>query len=457
MIQYKAISIAGSDSSGGAGIQADLKTFSALGVYGATVISALTAQNTKTVSSLFVVPIEFFEDQLQTTLRDLRPDAIKIGVLFDKSIMRIVNAYLKKYDAPIIVDPVLISGTGSRLIDEKSFPTLKNEIVPLASIITPNRYEAEHLSGIKIKTKEDLKLASQKICDIGPKIVIIKGGHFSPNNKKIVDYYYDKERRESFQISNPKRDIGETHGTGCNFSSAITSFIAKGIEPKDSFIMANAFVQKALQYASKIGDGVLVSNPLKDVYESAEKYDVISELQKSVNHLYDMPNFVKLIPETKTNFVYSTLDPNSIDDIAGVSGRISGDNNHIYYPSVVKFGVSKHVARALLAARNINRKYRSAINIRNTSEIRRICNKMFICSEYDRKCEPINIKNTEGYSIGWGISEAFKFKPGVEIVCHSGDIGKEPMILVFGPTPNAVLKKLKIILKHYKLGTEHYK
>lgn len=457
LIQKKAMSIAGSDSSGGAGIQADLKTFSALGVYGATVISILTAQNTKTVSSVFAVPCEFFEDQLLTTMRDISPNAIKIGVLFDRSLMIIVNKHLRKYRGPIIVDPVLISGTGARLMDKQSFATFKDEIVSLASIITPNRYEAEQLSGIKIRSPVDLKVASQKICDMGAKIVIIKGGHSSLKNKKIIDHYFDKEKKEIFQICNSRKDIGETHGTGCNFSAAITSFVAKGIGPKGSFIMANSYVQDALRYASKVGDGVLVANPLKYVFEMAEKYTVLTELQKSVDQLNDIPNFVRLIPETKSNFVYSTNDPTSLDDIAGVAGRITGDNSHIHYPNVVKFGVSQHVSRALLTAQKINRKYRSALNIRNTSQIRSVCNKMFECSAYERKHEPVNIKNKEGYSIVWGINEAFRSKPELEIVYHSGDIGKEPMILIFGQSPDVVLKKVRLILKHCKWRTEHYK
>lgn len=457
LIQKKAMSIAGSDSSGGAGIQADLKTYSALGVYGSTVISTLTAQNTKTVSSVFVVPLEFFEEQLLTTMSDVRPDAIKIGVLFDKSLMIIVNKHLRKFKAPIVVDPVLISGTGARLMNPESFATFKDQIVSIASIITPNRYEAEQLSGMKIRSKVDLKVASQKICDLGAKIVIIKGGHFSLNKKNIIDHYYDNDKKEIFQICNTRKEIGETHGTGCNFSSAITSYIAKGIGPKGSFIMANSYVQDALKYASKVGDGVLVSNPLKYVFDMAEKYTVLTELQKSVDQLNDIPNFVRLIPETKTNFVYSTSDPTSLDDIAGVSGRISGDNNHIHYPNVVKFGVSQHVSRALLTAQRINRKYRSALNIRNTSKTRNVCNKMFECSEYDRKHEPDNIKKKEGYSMGWGINEAFNSKPNSEVVYHSGDLGKEPMILIFGQSPDEVLKKVSLILKHCKWRTEHYK
>lgn len=162
MIQKKALSIAGSDSSGGAGIQADLKTFSALGLYGATVISTLTAQNTKTVTNIFVVPEAFFKDQLVSTLEDIQPDVIKIGVLFDKSIMNIVKKTLRKFKSPIIVDPVLVSGTGAKLMDDSSFSIFKDEIIPLASVLTPNRYEAQRLSGIKIRSKKEIELAVKR-------------------------------------------------------------------------------------------------------------------------------------------------------------------------------------------------------------------------------------------------------------------------------------------------------
>lgn len=173
----KALTIAGSDSSAGAGIQADLKTFSALGIYAATVITTLTAQNTKTVSDIFVVPSKFFKNQLKTTLEDVKPDVIKIGVLYDNSIIKIVRDELVNYEKPIVVDPVLYSGTGTKLLDVSAYESFKRDIIPLSSVITPNIKEAELLSETKLKSVKDLSRAARSIENLGAKIVIIKGGH----------------------------------------------------------------------------------------------------------------------------------------------------------------------------------------------------------------------------------------------------------------------------------------
>lgn len=457
MIQKKALSIAGSDSSGGAGIQADLKTFSALGLYGATVISTLTAQNTKTVSNVFVVPETFFKDQLESTLNDIQPDVIKIGVLFDKSIMHIVKKTLRKFKNPIIVDPVLVSGTGAKLMDDNSISVFKNEIIPIASVLTPNLYEAQRLSGIKIHSKKDLELAAQKICNMGAEITIIKGGHFKKRNKEISDFFYELKRHQIHEIVNPRININETHGTGCNFSSALSCFIAMGKGPKESFILANSYVRRAITNALKVGAGVLVANPLHEVYKRSEKFMVLTELQEFVDKLNDVSYFTRLIPETKTNFVFSIPNPCGIDEIAGVSGRISGGDKYIHHPNVVKFGASNHVSKALLIASSYNPQFRSAINIRNNPELVNICKKLFVCSKYDRRKEPLEQKMKEGSTINWGIKEAFKSEPNSQVIYHDGDVGKEAMILIFATGPNEILNNINLVLKHYYSNIQHYK
>ena len=154
------MTIAGSDSSAGAGIQADLKTFSAMGVYGTTIITTLTAQNTRTISDILVVPSKFFRNQLVTTLEDIKPDVIKIGVLYSKSIISIVKNILKNFKNPIVVDPVLHSGTGIKLLDDDSFEQFKREIIPLSYVITPNLKEAEFLSKIRISNWHDMTRAA---------------------------------------------------------------------------------------------------------------------------------------------------------------------------------------------------------------------------------------------------------------------------------------------------------
>jgi hydroxymethylpyrimidine kinase / phosphomethylpyrimidine kinase / thiamine-phosphate diphosphorylase len=443
------MTIAGSDSSAGAGIQADLKTFSALGVYGTTIITTLTAQNTKTISDILVVPPKFFRNQLITTLVDIKPDVIKLGVLYSKSIIKIVKSILVDFKNPVVVDPVLYSGTGIKLLDEDSFEHFKGEIIPLAHVITPNLKEAELLSKIRITNSHDMSKAALEILNLGASNVVIKGGHDTTKRAKVMDLLFRDKTLEPQLIVHERLEIGDTHGTGCNFSAAIASFLAKGYNISESFQLSNSYVYEALKNSKQIGNGVLVSNPLDHMYDNSEKFKVLIELQAAVSKLEKIPNFFKLIPETKTNFVYSIERPKNFDDIAGVLGRLTDLGTSIRTPNVVQFGASLHVSNAILSATKFNSLFRSAINIRNNPSIIEICENNFRCSCYSRKYETKEVKKTEGSSIKWGISEAFKQNPDAELVYHDGDFGKEPMVIMFGQDPKEVLEKIRIILQYY--------
>ena len=243
----KALTIAGSDSSGGAGIQADIKTFSALGFYCSTVITVLTAQNTKTVSDIFIPPSKFFKNQLVSTIEDIKPDIIKIGVLYDNSIIEVVYDTLFPLKIPIVLDPVLLSGTGVKLLKDTSIDNFKKKIIPISLVITPNLLEAEVLSGNKISSEKELIESAYKIMELGISNVIIKGGHNVEENSKIFDILIEKNGNNITKIYNNRLKISETHGTGCNFSSSLASFIGKGYKIKESFFLANAYVKEGLR------------------------------------------------------------------------------------------------------------------------------------------------------------------------------------------------------------------
>ena len=443
------MTIAGSDSSAGAGIQADLKTFSALGVYGTTVITTLTAQNTKTISDILVVPPKFLKNQIVTTLEDIKPDAIKIGVVYSKSIINTIKTILKNFKNPIVVDPVISSGTGVKLLGEDSFEQYKREIIPLAHVITPNLREAEFLSKIKIGNRRDMTKAASEILKLGASNIIIKGGHNTTNDSKVIDLLFREKITAPQEIVHKRLEIDETHGTGCNFSAAIASFLAKGYSISESFQLSNNYVYEALRSSNRIGDGVLVSNPLDRMYENSEKFKVLIELQHCVKILERISNFFRLVPETKTNFVYSVEIPKNFNDIAGVVGRLTDLGKEIRTPNLVQFGASVHVSDALLAAVKFNPLIRSAINIRNNAEIVNICKNKFKCSSYSRSKETKSIKKMEGSSILWGISEAFRKKTDAEVVYHDGDFGKEPMVIIYGQNPKDVLNKIRIVLEGF--------
>jgi len=250
-----ALTIAGSDPTGGAGLQADLRTFKALGVHGLSVPSVLTAQNTEGVYSIQEIPSGFFSEQLDILLKDIRPDALKTGMLYSSDIIKILSEKIETYSLHnLVVDPVTVSSTGVLLVEESSLDAVKNILFPLAKVITPNIYEASVLTGIDIRNDEDIKNAMPKLKGLGPEIVIITGGHME---EKAVDILFDGE--EFLSLENDKLEA-EFHGTGCVFSSVITACLALGYDVKEAFIKAKEFVWNAMRSAISPGKGMKILN-----------------------------------------------------------------------------------------------------------------------------------------------------------------------------------------------------
>ena len=244
--------IAGSDSSGGAGIQADLKTVTSLGSYGMTAITAVTVQNTTGVKSVVSIDPKKIYEQIVFTSEDIKPDAIKIGMLHSTEVIKKVLKALKKIKVKkIILDPVMIAKGGARLIDEKAIKILKKELIKKVDLITPNIPEAEVLTEMKINTVEDMILAANKLIILGAKNVLIKGGHL--NKKKLFDIFLSKK---DFKIFESKKFITKnTHGTGCTLSSAITTFYSCGKSIKKSCELAIKYVNSAIKSNPKLGKG----------------------------------------------------------------------------------------------------------------------------------------------------------------------------------------------------------
>jgi hydroxymethylpyrimidine/phosphomethylpyrimidine kinase len=441
-----ALSVAGSDSGAGAGIQADIKTFSALGVYGCTAITAITAQNTKKVSDIFEVAPAMVEQQIKSVLTDIPPDAIKIGMVYRRRTIEVVHRSLKGSKAPIVLDPILAAGTGTKLLRDDALNSFTSKLIPLCTLATPNKMEAEKLAGIKIRTEDDLKLAARKINRLGAENVIVKGGHFG--TASVTDLLLDSKGRVT-KITNPRIMIKESHGSGCNFSSAVTAYLAKGTAMHDACRMANEYVHMAISNAVRIGKGLPVTNPLSAIYRDASRFRVMSELQAAVEKVSALDGFYKLIPETQTNFVYALPDAADLSEVAGVRGRIVKIGNQAVPASYIEFGASRHMAAAVIGYMRVNPAFRSVINIRFSEELVRICKKLFVVSSYDRSREPVGIKEKEGSSVSWGTTEALSKNPRSEVIYHKGDIGKEPMTTVFGRNPGEVASKIEAILKNY--------
>jgi hydroxymethylpyrimidine kinase / phosphomethylpyrimidine kinase / thiamine-phosphate diphosphorylase len=439
-----ALSIAGSDSGAGAGIQADLKTFSALGIYGCTAITAITAQNTRGVSAIFEIEPEIIAEQIRSILTDIPIDVIKIGMVYNKQIIRTVDKMLSNSNCPVILDPVIRAGSGARLLLNNAVELFIDELVPLSALITPNIMEAGKLTNTKINSEADVIEAAHAIRKLGARNVIIKGGHFG-REKFVTDFFLGNDGK-SAQFSNPWVDIKEAHGSGCNFSAAAAAFASKGFSLMNSCRLANQYIHTALKSVLKIGRGLVVTDPISGVSQDANRYKVICELQLVVNKIQMLYKFGRLVPETQCNIAFALSDAKSVLDVAGVKGRIVKLEHMARVVSNVEFGASKHVASAVLSYMNFDPTIRSGMNIKCDEQILSICKSIFQISEYDRTTEPANIKKNEGKTIKWGIMNALLKNRNAQVVYHKGDVGKEPMVILFGRDPNEVLEKIKRIL-----------
>jgi hydroxymethylpyrimidine/phosphomethylpyrimidine kinase len=440
---FKTLTIAGSDTSSGAGIQADLKTFSALGVYGTSVITALTAQNTRNVIKIEEVRPAIVRAQIDAVLSDIKIDAVKIGIVYSKGIIGAVVTGLKNFRKPIILDPIFKAGSGAALIRSGAYSSFVNKLIPLASVITPNIMEAEKLASMRIKNVEDARIVAQKITALGVNSVIIKGGHMQ--GKFVTDLLYHKG--EFFELRGERIEIGKLHGAGCMFSAALTAEMAKGRDFLDAVKFANNFVRRTIMNAQNIGKGLRI--PLLEQKRSTNA--LLAELQDAVDRLESVDGLGTIIPESQSNIVFANKDADSINNIAGVRGRIVKLNGSVKAASIVDFGASKHVASALLAVMLHDRTIRSAMNIKYNEKLVAICEELGLkVSSYDRETEPQETKAKEGSSVTWGIKHAIaKINATPDVVYHKGDWGKEPMILVFGEQPADVVRKIVAILNKY--------
>ena len=257
----RAMTIAGSDSGGGAGIQADLKTFAALGVYGTSVLTAITAQNTVGVRGVHEIPVEMVAAQIESVISDIGADAVKTGMLVSSDIIETVARELAHFRVDrLVVDPVMVAKSGDRLLREEAVDAMRRSLLPLATVVTPNIPEAETLAGMKIESRADARRAAEKIVSMRAKAVVVKGGHLTG---PPVDLFYDG--REFREYSAPRIETRNTHGTGCTFASAIAAGLARGMEIVDAVAAAKEYVTEAIRHSFDVGQG---HGPLNHFYKS---------------------------------------------------------------------------------------------------------------------------------------------------------------------------------------------
>ncbi len=245
-----ALTIAGSDPSGGAGIQADLKTFHQFGVYGEAVVTLLTVQNSVRVSRVEVMPISLVLEQIEAVLEDIPPAAAKTGALGSAEMVKAVARAAAGFRFPLVVDPVMVSKHGLPLLPETAAAAIREELLPRGTLITPNVPEAEALTGTTIRTLDDMRRAAERICGMGARAVLIKGGHLDSDS---TDVLYDGAEWREFPA--PRLDTRHTHGTGCTYSAAITAGLASGLNLADAVERAKRFIHEAIRTNPGLGHG----------------------------------------------------------------------------------------------------------------------------------------------------------------------------------------------------------
>ena len=461
------MTIAGSDSGGGAGIQADLKTFTTLGVHGACVIASVTAQNTRGVNAVFDIPVSEIGHQIDAVCTDMEISFAKTGMLSSPEIVEFVAEKVKEYKIPLIVDPVMAAEAGGELLKREAVAALSKSLLPVSFAVTPNIFEAEILSGMKIKDINDAKTAAQKIAETGVKYVIITGGHLNAE-----DVAYDSENKK-FTHFKGEFVKGGTHGTGCTYSAALVSYLARNYTFDQACRLAKTFVVKAILYSKTIGNGVSPVNPAGAAVLKAERANVIENILAAWEILKRNKDFPYLIPEVGTNIAMTlpdifreaaagenyasgilpaeqirrTSNPEEFGNMesfgsnqsctAAFPGRIHKVKDRtgtkltaesIGYPS---FGSGSNLAKVIRSAQSFDETICACINLRYAEKITAAAeqNKFTMCV-FNRADDP------EGFdeSREWGTHNAIQKTCGVvpDIVYETGGYGKEAIIRVLG-------------------------
>ncbi|HUU49974.1 MAG TPA: bifunctional hydroxymethylpyrimidine kinase/phosphomethylpyrimidine kinase [Nitrospinota bacterium] len=439
-----ALTIAGSDSGGGAGIQADLKTFSALGVFGTSAITSLTAQNTIGVEGIFDISPDFVGLQIDAVAKDIGVDAAKTGMLSSSEIVIKVSEKIKEHKIKkLVVDPVMVAKSGDHLLRTEAKEALITKLLPLAYVITPNTEEAKVLTGINIKSIQDMKRAARKIVDWGIKNVVIKGGHLTGN---ALDLFYNG--KEFIEYSSERIKTKNTHGTGCTFSAAITAELAKGNNLKDAIRTAKDYITTAIRYSLDIGKGHGPTHHFSNIYREIDRYHLVEELGRALEKL-KKEKIGKLIPEVQSNFGLALPFARDYFDIIAFPGRIIRFGDEIRTLSSPRFGASRHVANIILTVLKYDPEKRAVMNICYSKEAINTCKRLRMkISSFNRKEEPKRIKTKEGSSLEWGTETAIKrFGSVPDIIYDLGGHEKEAMIRVIGKNANDVVDKIINIKK----------
>ncbi|MFB6102937.1 MAG: bifunctional hydroxymethylpyrimidine kinase/phosphomethylpyrimidine kinase [Haloplanus sp.] len=430
-----ALTVAGSDSGGGAGIQADLKTIEAHGVFGTSVVTAVTAQNTTGVERSHVLPTEEIEAQYDAVADDFAVGAVKTGMLATEPVIDLVTDRLSDAEAPVVVDPVMVAASGDRLLAPAAEAAYES-LIAEATLVTPNADEAAVLTGIDPTDRETARAAGEGLVEMGADAALVKGGHIGDGDA-VTDTLVQADGNDTTTrtFEHPRIDTDATHGSGCTLSSAIASHLAHGETLGYAVEAGTAFMERAVRYSLDVGEGPGAVHHLAALREAADRHRTMTDVAEVVEAFVDR-DVSRLVPEVGMNVVGATEYAEAVGETAAVEGRITRTLSGVAPNRGVRLGASSHVARFLLAAREFDPDLRFAVNCRYDDETVAATSELDgPVTEYDRAVEP---EDAAGGTMDWGARRAFGEMAGSETpvaVLDSGDVGKEAIVKVVAETP----------------------
>jgi hydroxymethylpyrimidine/phosphomethylpyrimidine kinase len=439
----RVLTIAGSDSGGGAGIQADLRTAALLGCHGTSAVTAVTAQNSLGVQGVYPMAPGAVAEQIESVLGDIGTDAAKTGMLFSAEIIVTVAEMLRRFPVPrLVVDPVMVAKGGAPLLQESARDALVSEILPLAALVTPNLPEAEVLAGMEIRSPADRAEACRRILDRGPGAVLLKGGH--GDGEWLEDLLVGADGATHLYRCR-RIDTPNTHGTGCTLSAAIAAYLARGLHLRDAVAGARQFLLDAIRESYPLGGGHGPTNP----YAAARLggHNAVLERLRAAWEILEEANPAGLIPEVQANLAEALPGAMGFEDVAAFPGRIVRCGARVRRVDGPAFGASRHMAKILLASARWGSPFRAVMNVRYGLDVLAACRRTGLTVErFSRMEEPEEVKRAEGSTLEWGtamVLERCGLAP--DTIYDEGDVGKEPMIRVFGRDAIEVARRVAAI------------
>ena len=429
-----ALTIAGSDSVGGAGIQADIRAMNALDVHCCTVVTAVTAQNTRAVECIHPVPEDVVVAQLEAVLKDVDIKAIKTGMLYSADIVNAVADVLEDHEMPLVVDPVMVAGVGDSLASKDLAGAVKRRLIPICEVITPNRHEAEVLAGMRIDNEKDVRYA----CEVIGKeacTVVLKGGHMS--GAKVTDYVYLSS--EITKLQYPRLEPAG-HGGGCTLSSFMTANMAKGMDTMNAILSAREMIQQSIAEMYSIGKGDRLVNPSVRSSWDRKRFAVLDALDDAAEYICGaVPE--DLVPQGGINLAYSVESPSGPEDIAAIDGKLTFHNGTIRRNGKAKYGAAEHLSYVLLGIMEQDPNTRCAMTLAYSDDL------LGVMEEVGLSMLPMNRKANKGLMTG-ELAAATVRKAGYvpDVLTDKGTGKNDRMIRMLAKDPADMMSKLDLVL-----------